>query len=422
MCRIDVSVIIPLFNAEKTIDKCIESVINQSIADRVEILCVDDGSSDHSVEAVEKLMGSYQQLRLLRQNHQGAGAARNRGIHEAIGKYIAFLDADDILWEEAALAYMTACSDKNHAYVCGSYRKVDENGRISDSGLLRQFDIPAEGCFLNFSDFQYDYDYQSFIFNREFLVKNEIAFPSYMRYQDPPFFLDAMIHAQRFYAVPVILYCYKISYQNGKLVERYMDQILTGILETLQKARDYGYDQLFEKIILRVERQFYESILAGLNSEIMGLLLEINELYQCECRKELDILQDIWNYGKKIGDLAKSHGLLKQILDIKQNVGGFQSFFEKRKIKKVVVYGLGVYGKILISELEECGIEIVGCMDQSVGGYKQYVAIRPGEMIPESDAIIVSPMNFESIMEELRQNITCNIYSFFDIIRDVLNV
>lgn len=417
---IKISVIIPMYNAAYTVEKCIKSVLEQTI-DGLEIICVDDGSEDNTIDMVKKLSKQYLQIRLICQNHQGSGLARNIGIEESKGEFVAFLDADDILWDRNALAYMIECSTKNNAEICGSYRKINEDGEISDSELLRQFEIPSMGRFIDFTDFQYDYDYQSFIFKRKFLIKNKITFPLYMRYQDPPFFLDAMICAQRFYAVPVILYCYTINSLSGTLVCRYIAHVLTGILDNLQKSRDYGYHKLFEETIRRVEQQYYESILAGLNTETMKLLLDINDIYQSECQKELNILQDIWNMKAKKDNLEKSHELLKWILDIKQNMGGFRNFFDKRRIKRVVVYGLGAYGKILIGELEECGIEIAGCIDQKGQCYKKYIAGRPDEMIPECDAVIVSLMEPEEIVKGLEKKTEIPVYNFPQIIYEIIN-
>ena len=90
--RIDVSVIIPAYNREKTIEKCVYSVINQSCKP-YEIIIIDDGSSDRTVEFASQI--PYDGISILRQNHKGAQAARNLGIMNAKGNYITFLDSDD---------------------------------------------------------------------------------------------------------------------------------------------------------------------------------------------------------------------------------------------------------------------------------------------------------------------------------------
>ena len=90
--QIKVSVIIPVYNREKTIERCINSIINQTYKP-YEIIVVDDGSSDRTTELLEHMECSY--LKIIRQNHKGAQAARNLGILNAAGNYIAFLDSDD---------------------------------------------------------------------------------------------------------------------------------------------------------------------------------------------------------------------------------------------------------------------------------------------------------------------------------------
>ena len=95
-----ISIIVPLYNAEKFIWETVQSVINQTYKD-FELLLVDDCSTDRSLAAVEVI--NDPRVRVIRQEHNaGAYAARNRGLKEAKGRYIAFLDADD-KWEPAKL-------------------------------------------------------------------------------------------------------------------------------------------------------------------------------------------------------------------------------------------------------------------------------------------------------------------------------
>ena len=101
----DISIIIPVFNAEKTLNQCINSALQQTIPN-FEIICIDDGSTDSSVEQIKSMQEQHPQILLLQQEHGGAGPARNLGIQSAKGKYIAFLDADDEFMEPDALNTM----------------------------------------------------------------------------------------------------------------------------------------------------------------------------------------------------------------------------------------------------------------------------------------------------------------------------
>ena len=103
------SVIIPVYNGAKFIDKAIESVFSQSLADW-ELIIVDDGSRDETPQVLEKYRG-HEKIRILSQENQGVSAARNHGVQASKGEYIAFLDADD-LWHNNHLETMRALIEK----------------------------------------------------------------------------------------------------------------------------------------------------------------------------------------------------------------------------------------------------------------------------------------------------------------------
>lgn len=94
---IKVSVIIPIYNCEEYLEHCIKSILCQTLKEQ-EIICIDDGSTDHSAQIIKRLQTEDGRIVLLQQENQGAAAARNLGLQKAKGEYIAFLDADD--WVE----------------------------------------------------------------------------------------------------------------------------------------------------------------------------------------------------------------------------------------------------------------------------------------------------------------------------------
>lgn len=91
-----ISVIIPVYNVEKYIKQCIDSVLGQTYED-MEIICIDDGSTDDTLSILEFLAKKDQRLTILRQQHKGVSAARNKGLDHAKGKYISFVDSDDYI-------------------------------------------------------------------------------------------------------------------------------------------------------------------------------------------------------------------------------------------------------------------------------------------------------------------------------------
>ena len=113
-----VSVIIPLYNRENTIRRAVDSILNQTYTN-IEVLVVDDGSIDHSVQMLDKYIDDDRVKVFCQKQNRGANAARNRGIREAKGEYIAFHDSDDA-WVPDKLEKQLKCMETENYDVCFS--------------------------------------------------------------------------------------------------------------------------------------------------------------------------------------------------------------------------------------------------------------------------------------------------------------
>ena len=126
-----ISIIVPVYNAERFIEETLACVTAQSYP-RWELLLVEDGSSDRTVSIIEEYVktNGENRIRLIRQpENLGAARARNRGLEEAAGRYIAYLDADDLWVPEKLERELAFMSEKNAAFAFTGYEFVDENGR-----------------------------------------------------------------------------------------------------------------------------------------------------------------------------------------------------------------------------------------------------------------------------------------------------
>lgn len=94
---VEISVIIPLYNGEKYIKRCYESIINQDFDKEVEIIFVDDGSSDNSLKILNELKKNNPKITVISQQNKNVGGARNTGLKIAKGKYVSFIDIDDFI-------------------------------------------------------------------------------------------------------------------------------------------------------------------------------------------------------------------------------------------------------------------------------------------------------------------------------------
>jgi glycosyltransferase involved in cell wall biosynthesis len=194
-----ISVIIPVYNTEKYLRQCLDSVVNQTLKD-IEIICINDGSTDNSLQILNEYANRDSRFIILQQKNAGSAIARNSGLRIVRGKYFAFIDADDFYPTNEVLQSLYNISENEGPLVCGgSLSLCDAKGNSIKNNL-------QETCFIknqlmDFKDYQYDYYYQRFIYNSSLLKNNDLYFPNLIRYQDPPWFIKCMAHAEKFYAI-----------------------------------------------------------------------------------------------------------------------------------------------------------------------------------------------------------------------------
>ena len=256
-----VSVIIPVYNAEKHLRECLDSVVNQTLKD-IEIICVDDGSTDGSYSILEEYKTLDPRIRVLRQKNSYAGTARNRGMSMAQGKYIAFLDSDDC-FELDALEYLFSVAETHSAEMVkasfflfhdGENRKCyttrySENSCVEEKWRnhpVRFSDCPDQLVYV--ADVPWNGLYQ-----RKFLEKNGICFNSLRCVNDHSFFIWCLLDAARIVVVSKKTAFYRVGQENSLVsirADHYSNQI-----ESIKIVKELCKDQTIEikRIILQRE-------------------------------------------------------------------------------------------------------------------------------------------------------------------------
>lgn len=141
-----VSVIIPVYNVEVYLRQCLDSVVNQTLKD-IEIICVDDGSTDGCAEILKEYATKDERIKILTQSNSGAGAARNAGLVSAKGKWLYFLDGDDFINEHCLLAAVRAGDALNPDFVVFQGEEVDDRfGGRTPMAYLKRVLPWADGC------------------------------------------------------------------------------------------------------------------------------------------------------------------------------------------------------------------------------------------------------------------------------------
>ena len=114
--EIKVSVVIPVYNTEKYVREAVESIMNQTLRE-LEIIIINDGSTDNSLQVVEELAAADSRIQVYSQSNQGLSMARNAGITHAHGRYIYFMDSDDLLEKDAMELCYSKCEEKELDFV-----------------------------------------------------------------------------------------------------------------------------------------------------------------------------------------------------------------------------------------------------------------------------------------------------------------
>ncbi len=224
--KIDISVIMPVYNVADHLEKAIDSLIHQTLKE-MEIICVDDGSTDHSMEILERFAAEDDRIKILYQDHAGVGEARNRGLSEALGEYVIFLDSDDF-FDITLLEKVVKKGKKTLADVVlfGAKRYDNRTGHVIDAPryLWRKL-LPEQEVFS-----RKDMNGELFglttpspwtkAFRRQFVLENDIWFQSLPNSNDVRFVMTALAVAERISVVQEDLVFYRVfregSLQNGK--------------------------------------------------------------------------------------------------------------------------------------------------------------------------------------------------------------
>ena len=199
-----VSVIIPIYNVEKFLRECLDSVCSQTLRD-IEILCVDDGSTDSSPMILDEYAAKDKRFRIFKQENKGSGPARNIALDNAHGECVCFMDPDDKYPNEVVLARMYVTMESSTSNVVGGNLRL-----ITEDGAFAGDKKNGYSGMVSYSETQQQYGYQCYIFRRSLIEDNAIRFPALWRRQDPPFFINCLLAAGTFYGIDDIVYSYRM--------------------------------------------------------------------------------------------------------------------------------------------------------------------------------------------------------------------
>lgn len=255
-----VTVIIPMFNTEEFIAECLSSLLNQTFQN-FEVIVADDCSTDNSRAVVQKISADFNgKLKMLKlsKNSGRPGIPRNFALDAARGKYIFFLDSDDLLSENALENFFNVAesfqADVVHAEKCVSF--VEEDGQIYSEVISNQTgDFVTEPTLetFDFGERVTDFTRKRYLwwacnklFRRKFLVDNKIKFPATSVFEDFVFAFMCLVVAKNYVRVPFVSYHYRrrensMSKKDVIVGEKFMDDLIGNV----KQLTDFMFGQRF---------------------------------------------------------------------------------------------------------------------------------------------------------------------------------
>ena len=301
---VEISVIIPAYNAIDYLDEAINSIINQSFRD-LEIICVDDGSTDNTLEVLQSYASKDNRIQVYHQENQGPGGAINTGLSKAKGKYIYVMDADDILDLNALDDLYNIMEEKDLDFVIFKAINYDEGtGKYyeHDYFTMPKLQKCVGDSVFDWRDIGDNIFYicvtsWSKLYKHELIKENNIQMPSNVIYEDNIFFWQILFNSSKIYFYDKFLYTRRVhsSFIIHSRNERSVDTIkITDLI--IQTFIDYGYFEEFKDFL-------YNRKVSAVHSRYKLINEEFKEFFFTEMKKDFEKIRGHEKYDEFYSNL-----------------------------------------------------------------------------------------------------------------------
>ena len=259
-----VSVIMPVYNGMANLSGTINDVLNQSLKE-IEVICVDDGSTDGSDSLLEEYATKDARLTIIHQKNQYAGVARNNGLSVAKGKYVVFWDCDDNFEPDALeKMYIQAEIDSAEITVCDADEYSEETGDYSLPGYIKYKYLPENRPFSRQEIGERIFDFSGNVpwnkmYLKSFIEEHNLAFEATRQFNDMYFVMSAYYHAKKITTVPNVLIHYRV-FAGSSLTDTASKDPLS-MYNSYLKLQEYMKDDLEKDKALK--RGFRNKALSG---------------------------------------------------------------------------------------------------------------------------------------------------------------
>ena len=312
MSKYKVSIIVPVYGVEKYIDKCLDSLVKQSLKE-IEIIVVNDGTKDNSQKIIDKYVKKYpDKIKSYIKENGGQGSARNYGLKKAMGEYIGYVDSDDFVEKDMyKKLYNKAIENDYDIVVCGNYNVSEDYKTKNIDTFTNYYNTDLENLFFG------KMAVWNKIYKRDILIKNKLEFKEKVWYEDLAFTLKTVMNSNTFAFIDEPLYDYLIregSTMNNSNVQRNLE-ILDAFNDILSYIKHNKKEEYFSKIeFLAIDHIYISAIVRVLKAEADDKVKRetINKLIDYMNKKFPN-----YKNNKYINSLSKKRKIIYKLINMK---------------------------------------------------------------------------------------------------------
>lgn len=253
-----ISIVLPIYNVENYLKKCIETVLNQTYTN-IEILLVDDGSTDHSGAICDEFEKKDKRIKVIHKSNGGLSDARNTGLKQANGKYISFIDSDDYVSEKYVeeLYYLIKKNEAQIA-VC-NFQRVKEDGQVISSEDIKSETLSSKEVLEKLNDKKF-YPVSIVAWNKLYDIKlfENILYPIGKLHEDEYTTYKLYYEAKKIVVTSSVLYYYRTV--QTSITNRNFNKTRLDVLEALEERMRF-FKEKNEKKLYELSLIQYESVL-----------------------------------------------------------------------------------------------------------------------------------------------------------------
>lgn len=339
--RVDVSIIIPVYNVQEYLSECLDSVINQTI-ENTEIIVVNDGSTDNSPQILAEYKTKFPELIIINQENRGISETRNQGLNAATGEYIAFVDSDDCI-EDCMFERMYGVIKREKAdIVICNYILYNEKSQKQNSGKYIIEGDSEEGCIERTKSLErfLTNDIKAYVWNklvkRELFTENKISFPDFKVCEDTPVVFLLFAHSKKIFSMNEPLYYYR--QREDSLTKTYSIKSMEDMLKGCYIMRDHiEVDKVHAERLIPCYRAYMIKTLWAIHNKYFLQLCETRDKSNYSEFRKL-VAKDVreLKISEIIGNSRLSLSIKINALLIKTRTYGlmFSIFYKFRNINK----------------------------------------------------------------------------------------